>query len=475
MFSNSTTVPLDFSHVPSPKGLPFIGTTLSLILAGGATELHRFMDKRHQDLGPIFKDNVGPVTAVFVSDAEEIRNVFAQEGKKFSVYLYYYFLIICCFLGKYPYHIKPESWLIYNEKHGCSRGLFFMDDEEWLHNRRIMNNILLKGDLKWIEESCEVASELFVDRINKSINREFPKLDEELYKWSMDVVIAVLVGARTYRKSYKDLEPLVRELAAKVFLVFETTVSLQLLSAKFAEKYQIRRWKMFEKSVSEALNIAGDVLKYVQNNFKDSDGLFYKMVQAQVDEPTSNKIIIDLILGAADTTANTLAWSLYLLAKHTLIQNQLREDLKCGKKSVLLKNIVKETLRLYPPAPFLTRYLPESSTVCGYSIPPQTLIVMSIYTSGRDKKYFQDSEKFLPDRWIRKDGKGVLKISASLPFGIGARSCIGKKMAEDQLQDTLAKVVGNFNITLGNTREVKDVIRMITKPSEPIRLIFNKI
>lgn len=73
---------LDFQDVPSPRGWPVVGTTFSLLAAGGPPKLHEYMDKRHKQLGPIFKDNVGPVTAVFLSDAEEMRIVFAQEGNQ---------------------------------------------------------------------------------------------------------------------------------------------------------------------------------------------------------------------------------------------------------------------------------------------------------------------------------------------------------------------------------------------------------
>lgn len=394
---------------------------------------------------------------------------------KIVAIFFMFFTHLFLFLGKYPIHIKPESWLIYNEKHGCSRGLFFMDGEEWLQYRRIMNNILLKGDLSWIDNACKVASDIFIDQINMHLDKEFPNLDDELYKWSMDVMVAVLVGADTYKTSCRDLEDLVKKLAAKVFLVFETTVNLQLLPAKLAEKYNIGRWKRFEQSVTEALEAANEVLKYVQSNFEETDGLLQKMIISNVDQEAMAKIVIDMMLGAADTTANTLAWSFYLLGKDTTIQSQLREDLKNTEKSPLVRNIFRETLRLYPPAAFLTRFLPEAATVYGYNIPASTLIVMSIYTSGRDSKYFKDPNEFLPNRWLRENSTGFPKVSASLPFGIGVRSCIGKRIAEVQLQDVLEKTIGNFKLNLKNEGEIEDVLKMITKPSKPIRLVLNKL
>lgn len=67
--------------IDSFLGLPFIGTTLSQIMAGSYPKLHRYIDKRHKRLGPVFKESIGPVPCVFVSDPEAMRLVFANEGK----------------------------------------------------------------------------------------------------------------------------------------------------------------------------------------------------------------------------------------------------------------------------------------------------------------------------------------------------------------------------------------------------------
>nr|UYL69088.1 cytochrome P450 315a1 [Colaphellus bowringi] len=448
---------LDFGDLPSPKRLPLIGTTLSLLAAGGPTKLHKYIDKRHEELGPIFKDNVGPVTGVFVADPEGIRSVFANEGK-------------------YPIHIKPESWLLYNEKHGCTRGLFFMDGEEWLSFRRIMNNLLLKGDFSWLEESCDVAAERFLDRINTYKNEELPNLEQELYKWSLDVIVSVLLGSRAYGKYHKEVDDLVQKLASTVYLVFERTSELQLIPAKFAEKFQLGRWKRFEGSVKTALDSACELLDHITTHYKDTDGLLAKMVQEDIPRDDLKRIIVDLILGAGDTTAYSMAWILYLLSKNKNVQEDLRQQLTQEKKLPLLRNVVKETLRLYPVAPFLCRFLPETVSVCGYTIPQNTLIVMSIYTSGRSKKYFADPDQFRPDRWLRNNlVSNTVGQLASLPFGMGSRSCVGRKIAEIQFHVTLAKILERFEIEFCNDKEIEDILKMISKPSQPLRLAFHAL
>lgn len=101
----SAALPLD--AMPCPRGLPLLGSTLSLIAAGSAPRLHEYVDMRHRQLGPVFRDRIGPVSAVFVADPVEMRRTFGLEGK-------------------YPIHVLPEPWVLYNQLYGCKRGLFFM-------------------------------------------------------------------------------------------------------------------------------------------------------------------------------------------------------------------------------------------------------------------------------------------------------------------------------------------------------------
>ncbi|KAJ8934195.1 hypothetical protein NQ314_013512 [Rhamnusium bicolor] len=221
---------LNFEDIPSPRGLPFVGSTFTLLASG--EQLHEYLDKRHKELGPIFKDKIGPLSAVFLSDPDEMRAVFAQEGK-------------------YPLHMHPDPWLIYNKKRNYTRGLIFMDGEEWLHFRRIMNKLLLKDDLSWVKSSCDVAADIFLNRLlfQNEEGREFPNLEQELYKWSMDTIVSILLGADEYRQNHKVIEPLVKELASTVHLVFENTVKLMLLPARLADQFNIPRWRRFESSV----------------------------------------------------------------------------------------------------------------------------------------------------------------------------------------------------------------------------------
>lgn len=97
----------DFQQIPTPRGLPLVGTALALMMRGSAAQLHKYVDERHTQLGSVYREAIGPVEALFVADPTEMLRVFQREGK-------------------YPRHLLPDAWQLYNQLYGCKRGLFFM-------------------------------------------------------------------------------------------------------------------------------------------------------------------------------------------------------------------------------------------------------------------------------------------------------------------------------------------------------------
>ncbi|PSN51657.1 hypothetical protein C0J52_09617 [Blattella germanica] len=156
-------------------------------------------------------------------------------------------------------------------------------------------------------------------------------------------------------------------------------------------------------------------------------------------------------------TAYSTQWMLYLLAKHKQLQEELYEEVQGVSNPddiiqlPLLRGVMRETLRLYPE-----------------------LVLLSLYTSGRDSKNFSKPNDFWPARWCR-DGttgnyKGVYSPYASLPFGMGVRSCIGRKIAEVQMTLAIAKVVQQLKLELIEKEPIDMLLRLVAVPSRPVRL-----
>lgn len=335
-----------------------------------------------------------------------------------------------------------------------------------------MNELLLKGSPEWIESSCIPPTESFIRRIHNSnkTSPTFPNIIQELFRWSLDVLVSVSTGPDFFQKNYDQLSPILEKCSRSCRQIMLHTSKMQTLPASLAYKFQLKCWAEFETSFTESLKDARHVVTYLLS--QKTNGLLDKLINRNLNEEEITSIICDLVLAAGDTSANTIQWILFCLANHKEVQDNIR-GLDDIERKRALKRVIKETLRLYPTAPFITRYMQEDTEIMGYRIPAQTLVVMSMCTSGRDPKVFSESDKFDPERWVKT--KNLTMQNATLPFAFGARSCVGKKVAEMEMVTLLDKILQNFEVELMNEKKVEYVLEMIGVPSEELQLKFSPL
>ncbi|XP_018310004.1 cytochrome P450 315a1, mitochondrial [Mycetomoellerius zeteki] len=448
---------------PESRGLPLLGSVLSLTISGGAKKLHEYVDNKHQELGPVFRDQIGPIEAVFVNSPAEYRKVLADLA------------------GNTPRHFLPESWMLYNEIRVQNRGLLFMEGEEWWHYRKILNKVMLKpGPKIFFYGPCQEAAENLTKEWQRycRIGCVIPNLEHRLYQWSIEVMLAAMIGSR-----WHVCEPRLRcdieDLATILHQIFTYTSRLSMIPAKLAMKLRLPVWNKFVQAADEVLD---KVRKLVPEmvRLSDNDGLLQTILNNGIRGDEAVRIICDFVIAAGDTTSITMQWALLLLSSHPELQDRLFNEIKDLPLEDLLQHQLlrytwKETLRLHPVAPFLTRYLPVDSIIGGYFVPKGDLIILSLYSSGRDENNFLRPNEFWPERWFRteKDSftyRGVKDARASVPFAVGVRNCIGQRLAETQLSLTLAQLIKNFKIQCENRDRIKMILRMVSVPSESIKL-----
>ena len=192
---------------------------------------------------------------------------------------------------------------------------------------------------------------------------------------------------------------------------------------------------------------------------------------------------MDLLLAAVDTTSHTAAWALHCLGSDCDIQAAIREEIQVKGEGVVtsdsvkrlpyLGGFIKEVMRLYPVAPFLTRLATQSFSLGENEIPAGTILLISLYVMGRDETIFNQPGSVLPQRWIR-DGTTEAeadqrrrKAFANLPFGHGARGCIGRRIAELELQLLVGRICQRWSLRSNNER-VEYTQRMIGVPDKLI-------
>lgn len=493
-----------FQEIPRERGMN--GTLLGLMADGGAKNLHKRVQRLHEKLGPIYVDKLGTTSLVYISDVNLIRKVQKNEGK-------------------YPRQNIPEAWTLFNKVHKVNRGLFFQQGEDWLRLRKPMSKILLAD--RFLVESFansvfNITHDIFVDELQSSNKRtiEIDDVKALLCKWSIEATSVMLFGERlahlTKHDSAKQSQQVVDELINLVQLMFKQTSKFQMIPAYLAQKFNLKIWKEFKATSIKMLQVSSELcdagLNYCKANSVNS--IAYKFLTIKnadgsecMSEQDVSRSIIDLIIAASDTTSNSLQWSLHCLGKYQHAQEKLYQQLmQTNYQSSINANInyrklseceylqafIKETNRLYPTAPFIARTLDSQIELNGYIIPENTTIVYSLFTTSRDDKYFHAAQEFMPERWLKTHDKSTANQSttdtvcpykqlttplASLPFGIGSRMCIGKRLAELQMTILMSTLVKNYHLTIPENQTNGNLglkLDMILTPTQDIRISLER-
>ncbi|XP_055904349.1 cytochrome P450 315a1, mitochondrial isoform X2 [Eupeodes corollae] len=356
------------------------------------------------------------------------------------------------------------------------------DGPEWETNRKIMNRLLLNGNLNWLNSHIEYCTNNLINEWKSAAKsvEGYLKVDDlegKLYKWAINVVCSVMFGYKDDDLNTK-LKTTIDEFSKIVHKIFENSAHLMNFPPKLARVLRLKIWTQFEKDVTEVLKVGGEIIDMQMKQSCElgwDNGLFVKMRLAGMSIEDIKRIFVDLIVAAGDTTAFSSQWALYLLSQSNEIQTNIRrENFTNLSECPILQGLIKETLRLYPVAPFIGRYLKTDAIIGDYEVKKNVMVILSLYTSGRDAEHFPEPLDVQPDRWIRDPDTGhlrnVLQAHGTLPFAIGSRSCIGKKIALHQMYSLVSEVTRNFNVKCFNTKPIEVVLRLVAVPNAPIEL-----
>jgi cytochrome P450 len=155
-----------------------------------------------------------------------------------------------------------------------------------------------------------------------------------------------------------------------------------------------------------------------------------------------------LFVAGHETTAQAMAWSWYLLAQHPGHFERLRNE---GMPYAL--QIMKESMRLYPPAFVLARTALRDTSIGGFQVRKDEIVLIAPWLLHRDPQLFETPLRFDPDRFL-PDREAALPRFAYMPFGGGKRICIGNQFALMEGQIILATIAQHVSMDLISDRPV---------------------
>lgn len=222
----------------------------------------------------------------------------------------------------------------------------------------------------------------------------------------------------------------------------------------------------------------GDILSLLVRGADEADGSGLTRQEVR-DEVTT------LIAAGSETTANTLGWTLYLLATHPVALRRTVEELRevLGgrdpavedlRKLIYLDRVVNESMRLYPAAWSQGRRAAGDFELDGYYFPAGTLVMFNKWVIHRLPDVWGDPDEFRPDRW-EGDGADKLPHWAYFPFGVGPRSCLGMFLAQIETRLVLATVLQHMIPVLGRNQSVRPLPLITLRLKDSLRVTMQPV
>jgi cytochrome P450 len=242
----------------------------------------------------------------------------------------------------------------------------------------------------------------------------------------------------------------------------------------------------FEMAARRLDEIVGTIIEDRRKSGEDRGDLLSMLMLAEDDggERMTDKQLRDevmtLFLAGHETTANALCWTFWLLSLAPRAEAKLAEELERvldGRTPTIsdlsnlpyVERVVKESMRLYPPAWVVGREAVAECQVGDYRMPAGTTALMSQWVMHRDPRYHEAPERFEPDRWTAEYEKALPRF-AYFPFGGGPRQCIGAGFAMAEACLILATVAQRYRMDLTPGQRVEPYASITLRPKEGIRL-----
>ncbi|KAF9410171.1 hypothetical protein BGZ94_001741 [Podila epigama] len=222
-------------------------------------------------------------------------------------------------------------------------------------------------------------------------------------------------------------------------------------------------------------NLLAHFLNSVDENGKPFDRIYLR------------DMLMNFLLAGRDTSTNLLTFMCYNLGKHPDIMARVRQEIfevvgydrkpdhEDIKKLKFMKQVINETLRLYPAVPFNIKTCLEDDVLPnGYFIPKGSLVVHSSYVTHRMKEYWgEDAEEFDPDRWGPERVK-MVRPFMFFPFHAGPRICLGQNFAYNQVMNTMTRLMQKYTWKIVEGFEPKPESDITMYSRNGLQVIFEK-
>ena len=412
-----------------------------------------------RQFGDIAYYRVGPLRVYQLNSPELIRQILVEHPEKFHK----------------PVFVKRGFGPF------VGNGLFTSDGDLWKRQRKLIQPAFNHTQIGRYADIMVNHALRLADSFQDGEVRE---INGDMVRLTLGVVVKSLFGADFTRQA-EDIGALMM-------------AALEAANQRLISAVQVPSWVPTSRNVREKHALATietmlhgliEERRASSEQWNDLLSVLLKAVDEESGAGMSDRQLRDemmtLFLAGHETTANALTWTWYMLSQHPDVATKLSDELRrvLGGRAPQAADlhllpytemVVHESLRMYPAAPGFAREPIEDVRIGGYEIPRGSLIAVNTYALHRDPVFFEDPERFDPERFAA-GWEARIPRYAYLPFGSGPRVCIGNGFAMMEARLIVATLAQRWQFLLEPDQEVTPVQLVTLRPKNGIRMALKRV
>jgi cytochrome P450 len=437
--------PRDLADLSGPRGVPILGNMLQIEV----TRAHTTLSQWAREFGPIYRYRVGRRNVVVVSDTELINEALRDRPERFR-----------------------RRKMMQQGMHDLGiDGVFSAEGADWRRQRKLAMHALNTQHMREFFDRLDAVTGRLQRRWEGAAGRnERVDAQRDLMRFTVDVTSGLAFGSdlNTLEQEgdtiQKHLDKVFPSLARRLMSPIPYWRYIKLKADRELDRAMGEVFKLVNALVatSRARVDANPATGSRPGNFLDA------MVAGQGQEGggfSDAEIVgnvLTMLLAGEDTTANTLAWIMHMMAEHPEVQAKMRAeadrllgdaqrapDYATTEAMHYIEAVAHEAMRLKPVAPIMALE-PNADLVLGdVRIPQGTPVYFLTGHVARQEANFADGETFRPERWLdaaTSSGQAAHNTRAFMPFGAGPRYCPGRHLAMLEIKAVSAMLCRNFTV-----------------------------
>jgi cytochrome P450 len=459
--------PRRLHDLPGPKGWPLLGNLPQIEPA----EMHLLLGRWAQEYGRYFQIRMGDRRVLVVADHEAVAGVLRDRPEGFR---------------------RTERLEAIGLEMGFKSGLFGVNGDVWKRQRRMVMAAFDPGHVKAYYPSLVKCGERLAGRWTQAAEQgESVDLQADLMRFTVDAIAGLAFGTdvNTLESDEDVIQQHLNKILPKLFTRIVSAIPYWRFFKLPSDRELARAMAAVNEAVDGFIADARQRLRDDPARCAAPHNLLEAMIVA-ADEPGSGiddaqvaGNVLTMLLAGEDTTANTLAWCIWLLHRHPAALARATAEVRSVRAEggpVTLEQLTQldyveacmhETMRLKPVAPFLPLQALKDTLVGDVAVPAGSVVISLLRHDSVDDGFLPEAQAFRPERWLGEDGlsPGSAK-RISMPFGAGPRICPGRYLALQEMKMVLLTLLNRFDIASVGTASGQEPVERLMFAMAPVGL-----